>query len=180
MNEYNKQALKFLEDTKTSIKIELATPQKSPLWSKETEKHGLNYKVTLENSRGKYTFDFWGSIANCKKIDAINAIKRLSFQQDSMHYQAERVLIKAGISLHLVRTPEGKVKEIKKLSPTAYDVLACLSPLQEDTLEEFCASFGYDVDSITALKTFDACREQDRNLRKLFTIDELEKLSEIN
>lgn len=67
----------------------------------------------------------------------------------------------------------------KNIKPEAYEILACLSPLYEDSFEEFCDSFGYDIDSITAEKTYKACVDQDRNLRKLFTHAEIEKLTEI-
>jgi len=178
-NEYTKQARKFLTDTGTTLEIVEAIPQKAPLWAKKGERHGINYTVTLQNERAKYTFDFWDSIANSEIIEAIKNIKRLSFQEDSKHYQAERFLQSKGINWRTVRTPEQKNKKIAEYMPNEYDILACLSPLYEDTLEDFYSAFGYEEDSITALKTFDACKEQDRNLRKLFTLDELEALNEI-
>lgn len=63
--------------------------------------------------------------------------------------------------------------------PQAYDILACLSPLYEDNFSDFCSAFGYAEDSITALKTFEALKEQDRNIRKLWDRSEIEKLNEI-
>jgi hypothetical protein len=63
--------------------------------------------------------------------------------------------------------------------PKAYDILACLSPLHEDNFKDFCRSFGYDTDSITGEKTYKACIEQDKNIKKLFTSEELELLTEI-
>lgn len=67
-----------------------------------------------------------------------------------------------------------------KTKPAAYDVLACLDVLYGDTFEDFCGDFGYDVDSIKAEKTYRAVQEQDRALQKLFTMEQLEKLQEIN
>ncbi len=63
--------------------------------------------------------------------------------------------------------------------PKAYEILACLNPLNGADFEDFCAEFGYNEDSIMALKTFEAVREQDRNLRKLFSVEQLEALTEI-
>lgn len=81
----------------------------------------------------------------------------------------------------------GSIADAEKIShgvygakPKVYDILACLSPLYEDNLKDFCDAFGYDEDSITALKTFEACKDQDRMLRKLFTSEELERLTEIS
>ncbi len=64
--------------------------------------------------------------------------------------------------------------------PSAYDILACLGVNMGDVnFDEFCDNFGYDTDSITAEKTFKACKEEYRNLVLLFNQSELEKLSEI-
>jgi len=183
MNEYEKQAEDFLKETKTTLSITLADPQKKPIWAKDGEKHGLNYTCTLKNEQGTYTFDFWNSIKNREIIEAIGNLKRSIFR-DNEHFRAERILEKAGFKTieinGLSYGKETREQAIKKLEPKAYEILACLSPLYEDTLEDFCSSFGYDNDSITALKTFEACKEQDRNLRKLFTREELERLTEIN
>jgi hypothetical protein len=131
-SEYDKQAEKFLKDTKTTLTIERANPQTEPIWKGP---HGYQYKVTLQNDRGKYTFDFWDSLA---------------------------------------------AKEEGRAKPSAYSVLACLDQLYADDFEDFCNEFGYDSDSRTAEKTYNAMLEQDRHLRKLFTLDELEKLAEVN
>lgn len=63
--------------------------------------------------------------------------------------------------------------------PTNYDVLACLCPLYEKNFEDFCSAFGYDEDSIKALKTFESCKEQDKELKKLFSRGQLKLLENI-
>lgn len=176
---YLEEAKKFLADTGTTFSIEMAVPQKAPLWSKAGEKHGINYAVTLDNKNTKYTFDFWDSIKNSEIIEAIDNIKGASW--DSERVQAERVLEREGIKWRAFQySKDKKEAEKKKYIPNEYDILACLSPLYEDTLEDFASSFGYDSDSITALKTFEACKEQDRNLRKLWDRSQIERLEEIN
>lgn len=177
---YKQQADQFLSDTGSTLTIAEAIPQKPALWSKKGDKSGINYTVTLKNKRGIYTFDFWDSIHNSEIVQAIKDIKIGSFFHDQEHYKAEDILKKAGIPLHKVRMKEQKAETLKQYLPTNYDILACLKTLQEDTLEDFCGAFGYDPDSITAEKTFRACLEQDRNLRKLFTMSELEELQNIN
>lgn len=69
-------------------------------------------------------------------------------------------------------------KESKK-KPNNYDILACLSPLYEDNFEDFADNFGYVRDSLIGFNTFNACKEQDRMLRKLFNDSQLELLAEI-
>lgn len=177
--DYNKQAEEFLGKTKTTLTITKAEQQKSPLWAKEGERHGINYTCTLENKNHKYTFDFWDSIGNRELIEAIQSYKVGSFFQDSEHFRAVDLLQKNGIKAHTLRTKEAKEAEMARLKPSPYDILTCLSPLYEDTLEEFCDAMGYDQDSKTAEKVYRACIEQDRNLRKLFSHAEMELLAEI-
>ena len=45
--------------------------------------------------------------------------------------------------------------------------------------EEFCSNFGYDTDSIKALKTFEACQKQTDNFYRLFNENEREMLREL-
>lgn len=171
MTNYNEQAKQFLESTKTTLGIEKATEQTPPIWA-TNEKHGIKYTVTLSNSRGSYTFPFWDSVHNREVIDAIEkaAATRTPWDRQSPEYfRAKDILKKNGAT----------ISDVEKFTPDAYDILACLDVLHEDTFEDFCSSFGYDVDSRQALKIFKAAEKQDRALRKLFTLEELDLLQDI-
>lgn len=65
--------------------------------------------------------------------------------------------------------------------PTAYDALSCLSSDQycPDNFEAFCSEYGYSDDSIKAMKLFKACDKFAKRIRRFFTNQELEELSEI-
>lgn len=71
------------------------------------------------------------------------------------------------------------VKNKHYRAPSAYDVLACLDPYTPSTFREFCDEFGYNDDSISARRVFDACSEESDNLRQLYSDKELEALAEI-
>lgn len=62
--------------------------------------------------------------------------------------------------------------------PKAYEILACIYPYY-GTFKDFCDDFGYSDDSILAEKTYYVVLEQTKELNKLFTEQELEKLQEI-
>jgi len=173
--EYNTRAEKFLIDTKTKLEIVKAVPQKKPLWVKDGEDFGINYSVSLENENGKYVFDFWDSITN-KKI--IETAESLCFGDKSSKFFW--LIDKIGLKNPYNMNGTIRIKAIEKATPNAYDVLACLDLLYEETFEDFCSAFGYNTDSILALKTFEAVKEQDRNLRRLFSKKELEELTNIN
>lgn len=178
--DYNKQALQFLADTNTTLEIVKAERQTAPLWVKGDQKHGIQYKCTLKNANHTYTFDFWDSIKDAEIINAINNLKP-SYIAGSENFQAERLLKKENIKFNpqVRMRQEAKNELIARYMPTEYDILACLSPLYENDFQDFCDAFGYDSDSMTGLKTFEAVKEQDRNLRILWDRAELEALAEI-
>lgn len=182
---YNQQAKDFLTKTNTTLKIEKATTQKAPLWHNSTKdrdiKHGINYTCTLENKNHKYTFDFWNSIAKAGYLEYATRCKELRSTNNQYGDKVFELLKENKMGIGMLRLQYDRLIEAveKAIEPTAYDIIECLSPLYEDNLEDFANAFGYDSDSITALKIFEACKEQDRNLRKLWDRSELEALSEI-
>lgn len=64
--------------------------------------------------------------------------------------------------------------------PTAYDVLTCLTKYDPGTFDEFCSEYGYDTDSRQAFKTHKAVVREWKNIKKLFTPEQIEVLQEIN
>lgn len=139
---YFKQANDFLAKHDLTLDIREAIPQKSPLWAKEGEKHGINYYCVLQNKEGKkYSFDFWGSIADMEKV---------------------------------------RYGEKKSAKPTNYSILACLDTYSDgSSFEDFCAEMGFDTDSITALKTYEAVQKQIEGLKSVMSVEALEELNEI-
>lgn len=63
--------------------------------------------------------------------------------------------------------------------PTAYDVLTCLEKYEVTDFEDFCDNYGYNIDSRKAYKTFKAVKKEWKNVKKLFTPEEIELLQEI-
>jgi hypothetical protein len=199
MDQYQKQAKEFLIATNTTLTVEKADPQKVAIWAmgeKPDHKH-INYTVTLKNSKHTYTFDYWGSIADYEKIELAKEAKERGIH--SAHYyeiikwcneqasQTVPTVLKSGHTTglnneRLARVWLGNVVETVEIliTPTAYDILSSMSPMYEDNFKDWCDSLGYDTDSIQAEKIYKACLEQDHNLRRLFTHEDLEQLAEIN
>ena len=63
--------------------------------------------------------------------------------------------------------------------PDSYSVLACLTKYDPGTFEDFCNEFGYDVDSISATKTYEAVGKEWAGMERLFSDEDLELLREI-
>lgn len=64
------------------------------------------------------------------------------------------------------------------IEPTEYDILACLTKYDVGSFEDFCGEFGYDIDSIKALKTYKAVVREYNNVVRVFG-DIIEGLEEI-
>jgi hypothetical protein len=69
-----------------------------------------------------------------------------------------------------------------KGAPKLLDVLASLlldARCADEPFESWCADMGYDTDSRRALATYEACAVIGKEMRQLFTRDELRELDEI-
>lgn len=71
----------------------------------------------------------------------------------------------------------------KSLKFNFYSVLASLDPYINESFDNFCAEFGYEFKNeseyIKAKDTHLKCIDQVKNLKKLFTSDQLERLGDI-
>lgn len=67
----------------------------------------------------------------------------------------------------------------KRKAPNAYDILTCLTKYDPCSFHDFCGDYGYDTDSIKATKIYEAVCKEYRDLRRLFSVNELEVMAEI-
>jgi len=64
--------------------------------------------------------------------------------------------------------------------PRPYDVLACLSKYDPGSFEDFCDEFGYEYGRIKeAIDTYKAVKKEYKQLSKIYTEEQMEKLREI-
>lgn len=170
MENYNQLAEDFLSKTGVSIKIEF---KKNDFhFSGDTDKRDI-YSVTLLKGARSFTFDFGQCITYSGEFivkDKNPKITKIfSDKVSAMNYS-----IKVGNgSFGVIKNPYKKV-------PTAYDILSCLTKYDPDTFENFCSEFGYDTDSKKAEKTYNAVKDEYKNICTIFTDAEIEELQEIN
>lgn len=93
-------------------------------------------------------------------------IYKATFSKDKRH-----ITIVFGQSL----AHSGQYKKV----PSAYDVLSCITKSNPETFENFCSVYGYDTDSITALRTYDAVVKEWNLVSYLWTDDEIAMMGEI-
>ena len=81
---------------------------------------------------------------------------------------------------HTVSNFETFREEAKNYQPpSTYSVLACLYNYSMDFVE-FCDSFGYDQDKISALNIYTKCLAETKELSKVFNAEAWRDLQEIN
>lgn len=111
---------------------------------------------------------------NTGKYSALKNILPLSEWLQNLQYAITR----KGGELSQKNFGEGiQAQEISH--PNAYDILTCLQEYDTGTFENFCSEFGYDTDSRSAEKTYNAVCEEWENVSKLFTTEQIEQLQEI-
>jgi len=175
INEYEKQALDFLEKTNTTFKVEYL--RNDLYFPRDKEKRDI-YKITLSHGSRSYSFEFGQSIVN-----------------SGFYYTKGRQVIPLNRELLNVKNDQllnricrndcdflnnGKSDIVHKpITPNAYDVLVCLHKYEVESFESFCSEFGYDSDSRTAEKTYLAVCDQYKNICALYNEAEMELMQEI-
>jgi hypothetical protein len=175
MNNYEQQAIDFLEKTNTTFKAEFVRNGK--YFDDDVDNRDI-YNITLTRGNRVYTFEFGQSIINsgfyaiygktkyqipCDKLDKTKAeIRRYVKQFYNWNFGTSHK--------DVIHYPK---------SPTAYDVIACLTKYDVGSFEDFCSEYGYDTDSRKAEKTYNAVCEEWLHVQKLWNDDELEELGEI-
>lgn len=172
INEYEKQANDFL--LKTGAKIECTFLKNGLHFDSDKETRDI-YEVRITRGSRSYTFNFGQSINDSGFYYTVGRNKKW-IDRKHLNRKDLKFFIKMQDSSFL-----SNVDKIHYPSaPTNYDILECIEKYETGTFEDFCDNYGYSNDSISALKTYEACREQFKSLCALFTDEEIEFLQEIN
>ena len=152
---YQQQAEGILKEIDVEFKAEFVD-KSCPMWcDDEKHMHGWRYKITFSRGGRSIHLFFWNSYSD-------------------VTYAPKTVYEKQQFDIY------GITKGWRPKTPTAYDVLACITKSSPGLFFDFCDEFGYDSDSRKAEQTYDAVLDEYFNLKKLFTDDELERLQEVN
>lgn len=169
MENYNQQADLFLAATKTTFKCEFSHNGKH--FDNDTTVRDI-YNITLKRGNRSYSFQFGASIIDSQyyKDSIPNRTYTLDGKSRTGNYSI------TDIQKYMSAQ---KLQLVKGTPPKAYDVLTCLTKYDPDTFENFCSEYGYDTDSKSAEKTYNAVKDEYKNICALFTDEEIEKLAEI-
>lgn len=177
MDTYNEQAEEFLKSTNTELNVTFLF--NGPYWDNETD-HRDVFQFTLVRGKRSYTSKYDDSIMNTQKR------KLAQLSPYSKDYTPE--MLKVFNARNLIQMEHYHKKIFRELrawykenkTPTAYDILTCLTKSEVGTFEDFCAEYGYDTDSRKAFDTYQAVLKEWHGIRSLWNDEELERLQEIS
>jgi hypothetical protein len=143
---------KFCSDAEKQVDMD-----KVNVFPRRTHIHGKHYRCTFTRRGKAFTLpvDYWNSYAD----EEFNAKKRGTF----------------GNPGHRDWQITAQDRKEPKRTPSAYDVLTCITKNDPGTFEDFCGDFGYDEDSRKAEATYFAVRDEYKQVSRFFTVEELEK-----
>lgn len=168
-NNYTKQANDFLNACDASLDIAFRGKAINTDWKEDKPRN--SYNITIKTKRGEMSFVFWDSLHNTE-ISEMTACKWFERTRNTRYQYATQ---------YEKRKAAQELKEAKaEAIPNAYDVLACLTKYDPGTFEDFCSEFGYNEDSITAVRAYIAVVKEYKQLERIFAAEELEALQEIN
>lgn len=171
MSEYTQMADTFLANAHAKMDIRFIGRAVNVEWDERNSDLRNLYDVTITTPRGSMSIRFWDSIHNTQ-------ITQMSVEEYAKRrFKAEYKCLTIGDRIKAQKELKSMQAEAK---PTAYDVLACLTKYDCGSFDNFCTEYGYSNDSIRAMKTYLACCDEYRNLRRIFTVGQMAKLSEIN
>lgn len=172
---YEKQATDFLE--KTGCKMEIKFKENRRYFLDDKEARDV-YDVKIERGKRVWEFEFGNSIADSEFV-AVYGRSRYKIPSEMRTKTLHE--IKRYVKLNL-QSDFGRVaadKIIMPKPPTSYDVLACLTKYDVGTLDDFCREFGYDSDSKSAERVYEAVKEEWLNVCRIWNDSEIEELAEI-
>ena len=169
IDKYKQKALDLLNNLGATCTIIYGGVARNEKW-KEKEKRNW-YDVTIRTPKGEYSYVFWDSINNTQKTN-------MTLEQ----------YVRDNLKCELYDLPYAeKAKASRDLQvmkdnavPDEYDVISCLQLYDVGTFKDFCDEFGCDTDSRSAEQLYLAVNDEYKNLSKIFTEDQLERLADLD
>ncbi len=168
MTDYDQQARDFLDSTGTVMAVDYQALR--PYFDGDDQPRDV-YRITLTRGERSMSFDF-GQSLQCSGTHWFY----LDYRKGMWNSKHDAKWV-ADKFTRIVGNPWAANKHYE--APTAYDVLACLDGYAPESFEEFCSDYGYDTDSRSAERTYNAVRQQAEDLQRLYSDTELEALAEI-
>lgn len=136
------------------------------------------YDIKITRGSRAWSFEFGNSITNSEFV-AVYGRSRYKIPSEMRTKTLAEIkwYVKFNLQADFGRVAADKI--IMPKPPTSYDVLACLTKYDVGSFEDFCSEFGYDSDSKTADRVYEAVKEEWLNVCRIWNDSEIEELAEI-
>lgn len=107
----------------------------------------------------------------------------IEFLKNGLHFPDDRIprniykfYIIRNKKVYTDNFAQSMAKSKKGIIPDNYDILACITKYDPGTFDDFCQAYGYDNDSIKALKVYKNVKKEWKAINSIFSdiIDELQ------
>lgn len=110
-----------------------------------------------------------------KETNTVLKVKYLKydkhFQDDKEMRNIYRITLKRGKKSYSFNFGQSINDTKEGIQPNSYDVLTCLTKHNPYNFHEFCMEYGYDEDSIKALRIFKAIVKEWEAVKRVFDIE---------
>lgn len=172
---YEKQATDFLE--KTGCKMEIKFKENRKYFPDDKETRDV-YDIKIMRGSRVWSFEFGNSIAYSEFV-AVYGIIRYKIPSEMRTKTLAEIKRYVRMNLQSYFGTVGSDKIIMPKPPTEYNVLSCLTKYDPGSFEDFCNEFGYDPDSKTADRVYEAVKNEWLNVCRIWNDSEIEELAEI-
>ncbi len=173
---YEKQATDFLE--KTGCKMTITYKENRKYFPNDKETRDV-YDIKIERGSRVWKFEFGNSIEDSEFV-AVYGKRKYEIPSEMRTKSNSEIAwyVKCNLQSDFGTAKADRI--IRPVPPSEYSVLACLTKFDPGSFEDFCNEFGYDEDSRTAERTYNAVVKEWQNVCMIWTDDEIEELREIN
>lgn len=175
MSEYTIQAQNFLDKHGITFNAEFV---KNDFHFEGDKDRRDIYKCTFTRKSKSFSLVF-GQSLNDSGFYAQYGRKQIPLDRKFLTLTKSQVTMKckALIGYHFLTVKSDSIHY--PIEPTAYSVLACITKYDPIDFENFCSEYGYDTDSMSAKRTFEAVDKEYVQVIKFFSEQEIEELQEI-
>ena len=166
----------FLKKTKTEIAITFLKYDYH--FIDDNTKRDI-YEVTLKRGDRRFKFLFGNSVFNSGEYEFFGYDEYNNFIKTKIHLKRDKNNKPIKNYNHQILNNGNSKKNINFKIPDAYDILSCLTLNNPEDFKNFCSGYGYNEDSIKALKIYEAVLNEYNNLKMLYNEEELNLLRAI-
>lgn len=173
---YEKQATDFLE--KTGCKMTITYKENRKYFPEDKETRDV-YEVKIERGSRAWGFEYGNSIKDSEFVAVYGRNRyKIPSEMRTKSYSEITLYVKRNLQSDFSSAKADHI--IRPVAPSEYSILSCLTKYDPESFENFCNEFGYDEDSKTAERTYNAVVNEWQHVCMIWTDDEIEELQEIN